>query len=144
MSTATTMQNSVSCKLITSRGFTLIEVLVALAIIAIALGALISTSGSQASSAAYLKHKSIAHWVAMNEITQLQVQKAWLAKGTRDGSSTMAGTEWYWTLTVKETEDDDARQVEFKIFLDQGRDSNITRLIGYLSKPKVPSNVAQP
>ena len=39
-------------------GFTLIEVMVALTIIAISLGALISTSGSQASSATYLKQKN--------------------------------------------------------------------------------------
>ena len=141
---ATTIQKSANCKLISNRGFTLIEVLVALVIITIALGALISTSGSQASSAAYLKQKSIAHWVAMNEITQLQVQKAWLDKGTKDGSSTMAGTEWYWTVTVKETEDKDSRQVEFRIFTDKDREDNVTRLTGYLSRPKASSDLAQP
>jgi general secretion pathway protein I len=56
----------------TDRGFTLLEVMIALAIIAITLGALISTSGSQASSAGYLKQKTLAHWVALNEITRLQ------------------------------------------------------------------------
>ncbi len=141
---ATTKQRSASYKRISSRGFTLIEVLVALVIITIALSALISTSGSQASSATYLKQKSIAHWVAMNEITQLQVQKAWLEKGSKDGSATMAGTEWYWTVSVKETEDKDSRQVEFRIFTDKDREDNVTRLTGYLSRPKAALDVAQP
>ena len=66
------------------KGFTLLEVLVALTIVALALGALISTSGSHASSAGYLKQKTIAHWVAMNEITRLQVEKAWPGKGVED------------------------------------------------------------
>ena len=122
--------NSHRCK-----GFTLLEVLVALTIISLSLGALISTSGSHASSAGYLKQKTIAHWVAMNEITQLQVEKAWPGKGDTKGSTPMAGAEWYWTRTVKETEDENALQVEFRIYLDEDRESSLTRLIGYLSRP---------
>ena len=117
------------------QGFTLLEVLVALTIISLSLGALISTSGSHASSAGYLKQKTIAHWVAMNEITQLQVEKAWPGKGDTKGSAQMAGAEWYWTRTVKETEDENALQVEFRIYLDEDRESSLTRLIGYLSRP---------
>jgi general secretion pathway protein I len=116
-------------------GFTLLEVLVALTIIALSLGALISTSGSHASSAGYLKQKTIAHWVAMNEVTRLQVEKAWPGKGDTKGSTAMAGAEWYWTLTVKETEDDDSRQVEYRVYLDKDREYSLTRLVGYLSKP---------
>lgn len=116
------------------KGFTLLEVLVALTIVALSLGALISTSGSQATSAAYLKQKTIAHWVAMNEITQLQIEKAWLSKGDTKGSTQMAGTEWFWTRTVKETEDDNSRQVELKIYLDKDREFSLTRLVAYLSR----------
>ncbi|MBT8128467.1 MAG: type II secretion system minor pseudopilin GspI [Gammaproteobacteria bacterium] len=117
------------------RGFTLLEVLVALTIITLSLGALISTSGSHASSAGYLKQKTIAHWVAMNEITQLRIEKAWPGKGDTKGSTEMAGAEWYWTRTVKETEDENSRQVEFKVFLDEARESSLTRLVVYLFKP---------
>ncbi len=136
---ASIKQKSVNCNN-TSRckGFTLLEVLVALTIISLSLGALISTSGSHASSAGYLKQKTIAHWVAMNEITQLQVEKAWPGKGDTKGSAQMAGAEWYWTRTVKETEDENALQVEFRIYLDEDRESSLTRLIGYLSRPTAP------
>ncbi len=71
----------------------------------------------------------------MNEITQLQVEKAWPGKGDTKGSTQMAGTEWYWTRTVKETEDENSRQIEFKIYLDEERESSLTRLIVYLFKP---------
>lgn len=117
-----------------SKGFTLLEVLVALTIVSLALGALISTSGSHATSAGYLKQKTIAHWVAMNEITKLQVEQEWLEKGDTKGSSQMAGTEWYWTRTVKETEDDSARQVEIRIYLDEDRTTSLAKLIGFLSR----------
>lgn len=118
----------------TTRGFTLLEVLIALTIISLSLGALISTSGSQAGSAGYLKQKTIAHWVAMNEIAQLQIENAFPGKGDSKGSTQMAGIEWYWTRTVKETEDENSRQVEIKIYLDEARESSLTRLIGYLSR----------
>lgn len=133
---ASTKQKSANCNAAARhRGFTLLEVLVALTIISLSLGALISTSGSHASSAGYLKQKTIAHWVAMNEVTQLQVEKAWPGKGDTKGSTQMAGTEWYWTRTVKETEDENSRQIEFKIYLDEERESSLTRLIVYLFKP---------
>ena len=118
-----------------NRGFTLLEVLIALTIIALSLGALISTTGSQANSAGYLKQKTIAHWIAMNEITQLQIENAFPGKGDTDGSSLMAGTEWYWTRTIKETEDEDSRQVEFRIYRDEDREAALTRLVGYVSRP---------
>ncbi len=141
---ASTRRKSVNCNsACRCKGFTLLEVLVALTIISLSLGALISTSGSHASSAGYLKQKTIAHWVAMNEITRLQVEKSWPGKGDTKGSTEMAGAEWYWTLTVKETEDDDSRQVEYRIYLDEDREYSLTRLIGYLSRP-VATTALQP
>ena len=124
-----------TCKAGKHRGFTLLEVLVALTIIALSLGALISTSGSHASSAGYLKQKTLAHWVAMNEIARLQIEKEWPGKGETRGSAQLAGAEWYWTLKVTETEDPNSRQVELKIYLDEERESSLTRLVSYLFKP---------
>ena len=115
-------------------GFTLIEVLVALAIIALSLGAIISSSGSQASQAAYLKQKSIAHWVAMNEITQLQINKTFPDIGSTDGSSEMANNKWYWTRSVEKTEDENSRQVIFNVFFDKKHTDNLTSLTVYLIK----------
>ena len=117
-----------------NQGFTLLEVLVALTIIALSLGALISTSGSQASNAAYLKQKTIAHWVALNEITKLQVENKWLGKGDTRGTTTMAGFDWYWTRTVIETEDKNTQQVEYRMYTDESRENQVTRLIGSLSR----------
>ena len=114
------------------RGFTLIEVLVALAIIAIALGALLSTSGSQASSAGYLKQKTLAHWVAMNELTRLNAEKRFPDLGKARGSVEMAGVEWYWQRETLETEDKSARQVSYTVYLDKAREQNLARVTGYV------------
>lgn len=132
---ANTRRKSVNSSKSSNRGFTLLEVMIALAIIAISLGALLSTSGSQASSAGYLKQKTIAHWVALNEITRLQASKSWPDLGDDKDSIEMANFEWFWTRTVRATEDKNARQVEIRIFLDEDREHSLASLIGYVSNP---------
>lgn len=118
-------------------GFTLIEVLIALAIIAISLGAILNTTGSQASQAAYLKHKTIAHWVAMNELARLQLSEEYPDLGTTTGSTQMSNVEWYWQRDVKKLVDENARQVEFQVFADEDHEQNLTRLVGFVEEEHV-------
>ena len=117
-----------------SAGFTLIEVMVALTIIALSLGALLSTSGSQANSATYLKQKTLAHWVAVNELTRMRISKQFPDLGDKKGSSKMAGNEWFWTRTSKATEDKNARQISIIVYADKDRTQNLTALTGYANR----------
>ena len=115
-------------------GFTLIEVMVALTIIAISLGALLNASGTQASSVTYLKQKTLAHWVAVNELTQVRIGNEFPDIGDKKGSTTMANHEWYWIRTTKKTEDKDARQVTFKLYSDEDYTNNLSSLTGYANR----------
>lgn len=122
-------------------GFTLIEILVALAVIAIALGALMKASGSHINSISFLKQKTLAHYVAMNEITRLQVEHEWPDIGKTHKSTEMASYEWFWTREVKKVLNpitgkpfDAIRQVTFTIFSDEDRERNLTKLIVYISQ----------
>jgi len=117
-----------------SNGFTLIEVMVALTIIAISLGALLNTSGTQASSASYLKQKTLAHWVAVNELTQIRISKTFPDIGDKKGSTPMANHEWYWIRTTKKTEDKNALEVTFTVYADEDYEKNLTSLIGYATR----------
>lgn len=90
------------------RGFTLLEVLVALAVIAVALSAAIKAAGSNVDNAAYLRDRTFAHWVAMNKLAEMQTMNKFPSAGSTDrGTQLMAGHEWHWTVkttTPKEFE----------------------------------------
>jgi general secretion pathway protein I len=84
------------------RGFTLLEVLIALAIVALSVGALLGTVTSSASSISYLKDKTLAEWVALNRLTEIRIAKLMPDPGKRTGSSEMAGMRWQWEEEVGE------------------------------------------
>lgn len=117
------------------RGFTLLEILVALAILSIALAAIIKMASNQTLNTAHLRDKTLAHWVAMNKIAELQLTAEWPAKGKKQGSEEMGMHEWHWVRTVTETPDDRVRQVEIAVFRDKQDEHSITRLTSFLSQP---------
>jgi len=116
------------------KAFTLIEVLVALTIIAITLGAIIKTSSDQAANTTYLKQKTIGSWVALNIHNQLLLEKSWQSVGKRTDSIRMANTDWHWERNAEKTEDDNSRKVTLTVFIDKNRKNNITSLSAFIIK----------
>ena len=97
------------------RGFTLLEVLVALAIVATALAALVRAGSDNATTAVYLRDKSLAEWVALNRIAELRLEREWPSPGTREGEARMAERTWNWTVEVSETFDPDVRRADVTV-----------------------------
>src|SRR5215469_10516759 len=85
-------------------GFTLIEVLVALAIVAVGMAAVLATLTSSADSVSYLRDKTFANWVALNQIAQQRLSGQGLQSGTTDGDSDMAGRKWHWHQEITSTQ----------------------------------------
>ena len=118
-----------------ARGFTLLEVLVALTVLAIALGALVKSGAEQARTAAFLKEKSVAHWVALNKVAELQLAPQWPALGNQRDSEEMAGHEWDIQVTVAETFDDRVRQLTVAVRgQDRGDAPGLARVIAYVAR----------
>jgi general secretion pathway protein I len=69
-----------------ARGFTLLEVLIALGIVAMSVGALLGTVTSSASNVIYLKDKTLAEWVALNRLAELRIDKNMPDPGKRKGN----------------------------------------------------------
>lgn len=120
----------------TQGGFTLLEILVALAILAIALGAIIKVSSNQAINTAHLQEKTLAHWVAMNQIAQLQLDRQWPSTGTLQGTEEMAEHKWYWRALISTTPDARVRQLQLQVFREEDDESPLTTLTSFLSQPK--------
>lgn len=116
-------------------GFTLLEILVALAIVAVALGAIISEVGRHVYNTAQLRDRTIAHWVAMNLVAEQQINNQWPSVSSRKGETTMAGQEWFWTLTVSETADDRVRRLDVTVDISKDSDTPLSSLVAYLGRP---------
>ncbi|AXQ31714.1 type II secretion system protein GspI [Solimonas sp. K1W22B-7] len=97
------------------RGFTLIEMLVAVAVVAIAMGAIITGLARYADNAARLREKTVALWVAHNRLTELELQRAWPDIGKSDGEVMMAGVKWKWFVEIKATPDPHLRRADIRV-----------------------------
>jgi general secretion pathway protein I len=85
-------------------GFTLIEVLVALAIVTIGMAAVLGALTSSADTVAYLRDKTFANWVALNEIALVRISGQLPAPGKSDGDVDLAGRKWHWHQEVNTTQ----------------------------------------
>ncbi|MFV2055380.1 MAG: type II secretion system minor pseudopilin GspI [Thiohalomonadales bacterium] len=85
-------------------GFTLIEIMVALMVLAIGLAAVMTSMAGSIRNASGLQERTFAHWVAMNQMAKIQVSGS-KAPSTKRGSEEMAGHEWYWTIELSNTAD---------------------------------------
>jgi general secretion pathway protein I len=83
-----------------ARGFTLIEVVVALFIVAVSMGALLTTLTAAAHNAMHLRDKSFAEWVALNRVAEQRLALAQPGGGKSDGTADFAGQRWRWQQEV--------------------------------------------
>lgn len=99
-----------------SAGFTLLEVLVALAVLAIAMGAIINAVTQSIASTAYLRDQTWASWVALNQINErLLDPKPWPAEGSLQGGAEMMNHTWRWQVRFVKTDDPDLRRIEVTV-----------------------------
>lgn len=96
-------------------GFTLIEVLAALVIVSLGLLGVITAVGQTASNTSYLRDKTIAHWVAMNRLTEARLQPAAPKVDESSDEVEMAGRKWRWTMTVMQTPIDSIRRIDVSV-----------------------------
>ena len=116
-------------------GFTLLEVLVALAVLAIAMAAAIKVTAENIDNIRYLRDRTLAHWVAMNVLTDIQVREEWPNLGKKEGSAMMAEREWFWSLNVSDTIDDELRRLEIQVYSNREDKESIAVLVGFIGTP---------
>ncbi|MEY3201537.1 MAG: type secretion system protein GspI [Pseudomonadota bacterium] len=98
-----------------ARGFTLLEVLVALAIIGIALTALIKVIGQSADTSTAVEQRIRARWVAQNHIALARATQAFPDLGETLGQATLNGATFNWRQRVSETPNRNFRKLEISV-----------------------------
>lgn len=119
------------------RGFTLIEVLVALAILAFTMPALFYAISSFTTKAMHYQDKTYAQWVALNKVAEMRLQTTWPGVGKSDGESEMAGQTWHWEMEVKNTPDRDVRKLVVTVRPASQKDSSTStsEITAFLGRP---------
>lgn len=99
-----------------STGFTLLEVLVALAVLAIAMGAIINAATQSIASTAYLRDQTFASWVALNKINELLLNpEPWPKEGYLEGNADLANHAWRWEARFVKIDDPDLRRLQVTV-----------------------------
>lgn len=96
-------------------GFTLLEMLVALAVFSLAALALVRLQGVTLRTAADLDSKAMGQIVARNLMVEVQTDPVPPSIGEEDGESVNGGRRWHWTRVVKPTDDRRLLQVDLTV-----------------------------
>lgn len=118
-----------------SFGFTLLEVLIALAIISIALVAASRAGLMMADSELQIERRTLAYWVAENRLAEHIARRDVVEIGTLNGNAKMGGLEFLWKETTSGTANNQFRRMEVAVFLPHQPDYVLARVVGYLGKP---------
>jgi general secretion pathway protein I len=98
-----------------ARGFTLIEVLAALVIVALGMLGVIEAVTQSARNGAYLREKTLAHWIALNVITEKRLQPEPPPVAESSADVEFAGQRWRWSMQVTQTQVASLRRMDVSV-----------------------------
>ena len=122
-------------------GFTLLEVLVALAIVGLGLIAIFGQVGQSITVANRIRDKTLADWIAVNRITELRLQGTFPPIGTRSEDVDMANTRWRVTIDVSGTELANLHRADVSVAFADEPDRPIVTVASFLlqqAQPRLP------
>ena len=131
----TTHTTKTTCRTNHARGFTLVEVLVAMAILAIGVSALVSASGASAHRSKLLSDREFGRWIAANHLNTIQAMPGAPEVGTSNTQVEMMNRTWYVRTRTKK-EDLDLRRMDIEVRLDKEAEGYIYSVTGFASDPK--------
>jgi len=115
-----------------AHGFTLIEVLAALVIVALGMLGAIQAVTQSARNGTYLREKTLAHWIAMNVITEQRLQPSAPDVSETSDEVEFAGQRWIWKMTVTQTSVESMRRMDVSVRpADSPEDRSLATVTGF-------------
>lgn len=118
-------------------GFTLIEVMVALAIIGLALLAVGSKMGQMVDTANVMRERTYASWIAQNKIAEMRLANVLPEVSSSSGEVDYVGMEWAWRAVVSETGVENLFRVDVSVSY-AGSADVIRTVTGFIGEPVAP------
>lgn len=117
-------------------GFNLIEVLIALLLLGLVIS--ISVETSMGDIALYQRNQdgTLARWVALNRIAQVQLQGGYPPEGKEKGEMRMGHSSWQWQQQIMATPNKDLRRIEVSVFALNKPDERVDVQVGYIANPQ--------
>ena len=127
-------------------GFTLVEVMVALAIVALSLTAMAASMNTMIDNASTMRERTYASWIAQNKIAELRLAGELPEVGTNSGELEYGGTQWSWRTVISETGVESFMRIDVTVsLLDSEYDiRTVTGFIGLPPGRNVANSVWQP
>ena len=117
-----------------ARGMTLLEVMVALAVFAIAGLAVMKTASEHLSGLNYLEQKTLATWVVENQLVQQKLEGKWPGDSWVGGDEEMAGQSWYWRYRGVATTDNNFKALDVEVRTAPKAESPVAMMRTYISR----------
>lgn len=119
------------------KGFSLLEILVAIAVLSLALLAAIRATSSALQTTDALRTRLAADWLAADRVAEIQIRRAWPAVGERTGEATQAGIPLAWRERVVATPNFRFRRVEVTVFTPEAETPVLSQLVVFaVNRPK--------
>ena len=117
-----------------SKGFTLVEVMVALAIVAFSLTAIAASMNQMIDAANSMRERTYASWIAQNKITELRMANATPETSTSSGEVTYANSDWEWRAVVAETGVENFYRIDVSVS-HAGSEYIVRTVTGFVGEP---------
>ena len=118
-------------------GFTLVEVMVALAIAGLSLAAVAASISQMVDAGSAMQERTYASWIAQNKIAEMRLANVLAEVSTTSGEVEYAALEWAWRATISETGVENLFRVDVEVSY-AGSDEVIRTVSGFIGEPGVP------
>lgn len=122
----------------TARGFTLLEVLVALLVLALALLALSRSAAMQVSALDGLRERTLAGWLASDVLAQTKLATPFPATGSSDGQRRFGQRDWRYDVVVQATPVASIRRIDVHVYAPDDAKTPLAALTGFAGEDLQP------